>query len=185
VHRHYAENYFSGLPKCRFRSRPRRKPKSTNRHLLEAVKSSGHPRNTIPRTIKLGGQRPRLSSLRSPNARNKFAFALGDRKLLATLKFLYVKLSDRRPRLSSLRSPNAINKFAFALGDRKLLATLKFLYVKLGGQKPQLSSLRSPNAINKFAFALGDRKLLATLKFLYVKLGGWSRNLVVCVLRTQ
>jgi hypothetical protein len=30
--------------------------------------------------------------LRSPNAINKFAFALGDRKLLATLKFLYVKL---------------------------------------------------------------------------------------------
>jgi hypothetical protein len=35
-------------------------------------------------------QEPQLSSLRSPNARNKFAFALGDRKLLAILKFLYV-----------------------------------------------------------------------------------------------
>ena len=49
--------------------------------------------------IKLGGQRPRLSSLRSPNAINKFAFALGDRKLLATLKFLYVKLGGWRPQL--------------------------------------------------------------------------------------
>jgi hypothetical protein len=76
--------------------------------------------------------------LRSPNARNKFAFALGDRKLLATLKFLYVKLGGQGPQLSSLRSPNARNKFAFALGDRKLLSTLKFLYVKLGGQGPQL-----------------------------------------------
>jgi hypothetical protein len=46
----------------------------------------------ISYTMKLGGQRPQLSSLRSPNSRNKFAFALGERKLLATLKFLYVKL---------------------------------------------------------------------------------------------
>jgi hypothetical protein len=49
--------------------------------------------------VELGGQRPRLSSLRSPNARNKFAFALGERKLLATLKFLYVELGGRRPQL--------------------------------------------------------------------------------------
>jgi hypothetical protein len=40
-----------------------------------------------------------LSSLRSPNARNKFAFALGDRKLLATLKFLNLKLDGQRPQL--------------------------------------------------------------------------------------
>jgi hypothetical protein len=47
----------------------------------------------ISYTIKLGGPVGRnLDSLRSPNARNKFAFALGERKLLATLKFLYVKL---------------------------------------------------------------------------------------------
>jgi hypothetical protein len=76
-----------------------------------------------------------LSSLRSPNARNKFAFALGDRKLLATLKFPYLKLGGQgAATLSSLRSPNARNKFAFALGDRKLLATLKFLNLKLDGQ---------------------------------------------------
>jgi hypothetical protein len=66
-----------------------------------------------------------LGSLRSPNARNKFAFALGDRKLLATLNFLYVNLSGQWPRLSSLRSPNARNEFAFALGDRKLLANFE------------------------------------------------------------
>ena len=43
--------------------------------------------------VKLGGQEPQLSSLRSPNARNKFVFALGERKLLATLKFLNVDLT--------------------------------------------------------------------------------------------
>ncbi len=37
-----------------------------------------------------------LSSLRSPNAKNKFAFAFGDRKLLATSKFLKVKLVPER-----------------------------------------------------------------------------------------
>ena len=41
----------------------------------------------------------RRTSLRSPNARNKFAFALGERKLLATLKFLYVKLGGHEPQL--------------------------------------------------------------------------------------
>jgi hypothetical protein len=49
--------------------------------------------------LNLGGQRPQLSSLRSPNARNEFAFALGDRKLLVTLKFLYVNLGGQRPQL--------------------------------------------------------------------------------------
>jgi hypothetical protein len=43
----------------------------------------GHPSH--PTTISImadGARRQQLSSLRSPNARNKFAFALGDRKLL-------------------------------------------------------------------------------------------------------
>ena len=44
--------------------------------------------------VKLGGYKPQLSSLRSPNAKNKYAFALGDRKLLATLKFLYLKIKS-------------------------------------------------------------------------------------------
>jgi hypothetical protein len=53
--------------------------------------------------IKLGGQGPQLSSLRSPNARNEFAFALGDRKLLVTLKFLYLKMSAWKMKRFGLR----------------------------------------------------------------------------------
>jgi hypothetical protein len=45
--------------------------------------------NAVDGAVELGGQ----DSLSSPNARNKFAFALGDRKLLAILKFLNMGLT--------------------------------------------------------------------------------------------
>jgi hypothetical protein len=61
--------------------------------------------------------------LRSPNAKNKFAFALGDRKLPAGSLYLFFL-----PHVSSLRSPNAKNKFAFALGDRKLPTGCLYLF---------------------------------------------------------
>jgi hypothetical protein len=90
------------------------------------------------------------SSLRSPNARNKFAFALGERKLPAGSLCLFFLLHASRCHQGWWRS------MAFLLSDRWHPAGCLCLFFLL-----HASSLRSPNARNKFAFALGERKLPA------------------------
>ena len=83
------------------------------------------------------------------NARNEFAFALGDRKLLATLKFLYNSITTANAvpgvRRQSLRSSGdsvtALRGECFRIRYKPINKeqTLNSLYDKLGRQARRLS----------------------------------------------